>query len=1057
MKSTPFSRLLAAAFCIVACATAWVAPFAGASEPALADEPLFFETHIRPIFRAHCFDCHGAADEKEGNLDLRLVRFQLTGGDAGPAIAPGASGESYLIERLRAGEMPPGEAKMPAAEIELVARWIDQGAKTKRPEPESIPPGLGITEEERSWWAFQPIERPALGDFYRRSPRIRTPVDLLLAARMPEGLEFSPDADRATLIKRAYFDLLGLPPTPDEAAAFVADDSPDAYDRLLERLLESPHYGERWARHWLDAAGYADSDGATTQDAPRAWSYKYRDYVIRAFNADKPFDRFIHEQLAGDELAGPIDGDLTAEQIELLTATGYLRLAADGTASGDNSPEARNQVVADTLKIVTSGLLGMSVACAQCHDHRYDPIPQTDYYALRSVFEPALDWQAWRTPNQRHQSLYTAADRQRAAEIEAEAQAIAAERAEKQAVYMAAALDKELERYEEPLRSELRAAYETAADQRSDTQKQLLDKHPSVNITPGVLYQYNQGAADDLKKFDERIAAKRGEKPAEEFLRVLTEPAGHAPQAALFHRGDYRQPKQTVAPGALSVCGPDSGRFEFAASRDELPTTGRRLALAHWLTGPDNPLTARVIVNRVWLHHFGRGIVSTPADFGKLGTLPTHPELLDWLAAEFRDSGWSMKQLHRTIMRSTAYRQSSRRDAAASAIDADNRYYARQNVLRLDAEAFRDRVLAASGALDPALFGPPIAVQEDDSGQVSVAGDVPRRSLYLQQRRTQPVALMQAFDAPVMQTNCEVRPSSTVATQSLMLLNGQFLIDQAARLAQRVQQEPPGDLPADLIADLPARWEATPPLWRYGYGVCDLESGRTASFTELPHWTGSSWQGAADLPHQATGWVLLNAEGGHTGNNPDFCAIRRWTAPADGTLSIRGRLSHGSENGDGVRGRIVSSSAGIVGQWSVHHGQVETTVEGFNVTRGETVDFVTDCVGDVNADSFAWPVELSLARPEAPAVAWKSAEGFGGPVGQAAGVELASLVRAWQWAYLRPPDRDELQSACAFFDRQRAFLALNPQQAVSGGSPEQQALANLCHVLLSSNEFLYVD
>ena len=370
----------------------------------------------------------------------------------------------------------------------------------------------------------------------------------------------------------------------------MADQSADAYEKLVDRLLASPHYGERWARHWLDAAGYADSEGGAMQDAVRTWAFKYRDYVIRAFNADKPFDRFLHEQLAGDELAGAISGDLSPAQIELLTATGFLRMAADGTASGDNSPEARNQVVADTLKIVTSSLLGLTVACAQCHDHRYDPIPQTDYYALRAVFEPALDWQAWKTPNERQVSLYTAADRQRAAEIEAEAQKIAAERAAKQAVYMAEALEKELTKYEEPLRSELRAAYQTAADKRSDAQKQLLDKYPSVNISEGVLYQYNQAAADDLKKFDERIAAVRAKKPAEEFLRVLIEPPAHVPETKLFHRGDYRQPMQTIAPGTLSVCSPESGRTEFAAKSADLPTTGRRLAFARWLTGPDNPL-----------------------------------------------------------------------------------------------------------------------------------------------------------------------------------------------------------------------------------------------------------------------------------------------------------------------------------------------------------------------------------------------------------------------------------------------------------------------------------
>jgi len=1018
-----------------------------------------FEAEIHPIFRTHCFDCHGATDEKQGNLDLRLVRLQQVGGDSGPALVPGDAASSLLLSRIRAREMPPGDDKLSAKEVDLLERWIASGAKTARPEPETIAPGIGITPEERSWWAFQPLRRPTVapaGDASPHAARVRTPIDMLVASQMPAGVYFSPDADKRTLMLRAYFDLLGLPPTPEEEQQFLADTSVDAYERLIDRLLQSPHYGERWARHWLDAAGYADSDGATTQDAVRTWAYKYRDYVIRALNDDLPFDQFLREQLAGDELAGPINGDVTAEQIRLLTATGYLRMAADGTGSGDNSPEARNQVVADTIKIVTSSLLGISVACAQCHDHRYDPVPQTDYYALRAVFAPALDAEAWKTPGERQMSLYTAADRQKAADIEAEAQKIAVERNAKESVYMAEALEKELSKYEEPLRGELRSAYQTPADKRSDAQKALLDKHPSVNISPGVLYQYNQAAADELKKFDQKIAEIRSAKPAEEFLRVLMEPAGHTPETHLFHRGDYRQPKQVVAPGALSVCGSDSGRAEFAAKSESLPTSGRRLAFAAWLTGGDNPLTARVIVNRVWMHHFGRGIVSTPADFGRLGTLPSHPEVLDWLAVELRESGWSLKRLHRTIMLSTVYRQSSRRDPAQGSIDSDNRYYGRQNVVRLDAESLRDRALAASGTLDRTLFGPAIGVKEDDSGQV-VASDVPRRALYLLQRRSQPVALMQAFDAPAMTTNCEARASSTVATQSLMLMNGEFWLTQAAQLADRALREPAQGLAEDLVAGLPQSWLPAPPTWQFGYGRVGIESQRTEAFAELAHWTGSSWQGGASLPDERIGWVILHADGGHPGANPDFAAIRRWTAPADGVVTVRGALAHGSENGDGVRGRIVSSGQGVVGEWIARHGEVGTVAERIAVRRGETIDFVTDCQENVTSDSFSWRAELTLDRDSAEPMKFATHEGFHGPLTAGAGVALANVVRGWELAYARRPTRDELVAACDFVTKQSEFLRAHPQQTSAGRSAESQALVNLSQALLSSNEFLYVD
>jgi hypothetical protein len=952
--------------------------------------------------------------------------------------------------------MPPGDGKVPASDVATIEQWIAGGAVTARPEPESIPPGVGITPEERSWWAFQPIARPDVPS-HPDWTDVRTPIDALLRQSMPEGLTFSGDADKLTLLKRAAFDLTGLPPTDEQISRFMDDDSPQGYERLVDELLESPHYGERWARHWLDIAGYSDSEGATLEDAPRPWAYKYRDYVIRSFNADKPFDRFIIEQLAGDELAGPVTGDLTPEQIELLTATGFLRMAADGTGSGDNSPEARNQVIADTLKIVGTSLLGLSVACAQCHDHRYDPIPHTDYFALRAVFEPALDWQSWKTPPERQLSLYTEADRAAAAAVEAEAQVIAAERQAKQDEYMAAAVEMELARFEEPLREQLRTAYTTPADQRTDEQKQLLDQHPSVNISPGVLYQYNQAAADDLKKYDEQIAAVRARRPVEEFLRILQEPPGHAPETKLFHRGDYRQPMQTVAPAALSVLTPENERIEFTQPMSELATTGRRLAFATWLTSPANPLTPRVIANRVWMHHFGRGLVATPADFGRLGAPPTHPELLDWLADELISEGWSLKALHRRIMLSTVYRQSSRRDAPRNAIDPENHYYWRRDVVRLDAETLADRMLAATGQLDLTLFGPPVPVKEDDSGQVVVEGEQRRRALYLMQRRSQPVALLQAFDAPVMQTNCESRPSSTVATQSLMLMNGEFVLQRAAQLAARSSAADPTAIPEGLDVDAAPLVAHVVPLWQFGYGRYDAESQRTGAFTPLPHWTGSIWQGGSALPDPSLGWVMLHTSGGHTGANPDFAPIRRWTSPADGVLRITGTLQHGSANGDGVRGRIVSSGAGLAGEWTTFNGDAPTYVESLTVASGDTIDFVTDCIGDVNSDSFNWTVTLQLMRDGTPVATWESASGFHGPVAAGAPLLPAHVVAAWRAAYRRDPGRDELLAAIDFLQGQLATMQTHPESLAAGVTPEQQALTNLCQALLTSNEFLYVD
>jgi mono/diheme cytochrome c family protein len=405
-----------------------------------------FEQQVRPILKAHCFQCHGEAGKKEGGLDVRLRRFLVKGGDSGPALKPGDARKSLIVERLRAGEMPPGDkTKLTAKERKAIERWIAAGAKTSRPEPATIGDGPIITEEERGFWAFQPVKKPAV-PAVRNRERARNPIDAFLLRRL-EGrqLTFSPEADRRTLIRRATYDLHGLPPTPEEIARFVADERPDAYERLIDRLLDSPRYGERWGRLWLDVAGYADSEGYASDDAVRPWAYKYRDYVVRSFNANKPFDRFVREQLAGDELVKPPYRNLQTADIEKLVATGFLRMAPDGTANrGVDQTEARNQVIADTLQIVGSSLLGLTVNCAQCHDHRYDPIPQTDYYRLRAVFEPAYDPKSWRTPAARRLSLYTDVDRQEAARIEAAAAKIDQERLKKQAEYIERTFQKEL-------------------------------------------------------------------------------------------------------------------------------------------------------------------------------------------------------------------------------------------------------------------------------------------------------------------------------------------------------------------------------------------------------------------------------------------------------------------------------------------------------------------------------------------------------------------------------------------------------------------------------------
>ena len=794
-----------------------------------AAPPLTFEKDIRPILKAHCFDCHGEGEKLKGGLDLRLRRLMLQGGDDGPVIVPGKPEKSTLFKAIESGEMPKREKKLTPEQVALIKKWIDSGAKTARPEPAELGPGSGITDEERAFWSFQPIRQPKV-PATKAKDRARTPVDAFLVSAMAkEKLSFSPDAEKVTLLRHATFDLTGLPPTPTEVEAFVADNSPDAYEKRIDRLLASPQYGERWGRHWLDIAGYADSDGYSDVDPVRAYAYKYRDYVIRSFNADKPFERFITEQLAGDELARTTLTNAAAVAAEpttrdLLIATGFLRMGADGSATPAvaDIDAVRNQVVADTIKIVSTSLLGLSVGCAQCHDHRYDPIPQTDYYRLRAVLEPAYDPKNWRKPDQRLVSLYTDADRKKAAEVEAEAKKLADEKAAKEKEYIAAALTKHLEKFEAGLRDQLRAAKDTPSAKRTAEQKKLLADNPSVNINAGVLYQYNQKAADDLKAMDAKVAEIRGRKPPEDFISVLTEPADKVPVTYLFHRGDPKQPKDAIKPGALTVLAPPGRTIDLPEKDPRLTTSGRRLAFANWLTSGTNPLVARVLVNRVWLHHFGRGLVGTPSDFGFMGERPSHPELLDWLANDFVQHGWQMKRLHKLFMTSTAYRQSSLRDAKKERRDPENRLYWRKPVQRLDAEAIRDAMLTVSGSLNDKMFGTPVPVRPDVHGQivvgvdktegdnkmpveVSLKGEEFRRSVYIQVRRSRPLAMLHAFDAPVMEVNCERRSSSTVAPQALMLMNSDFVLDQSLRFAKRLVKDA-GD---DRASQITRAWQVT--------------------------------------------------------------------------------------------------------------------------------------------------------------------------------------------------------------------------------------------------------
>jgi len=881
---SPASRTLSLAFATVALAT-----IAGA-------ETVSFERHIRPILQAHCFHCHGEDGSRKGELDVRLRRLLVKGGKSGPAIVAKQAEASLMFQKVRDGEMPKGQAGLAAHEIALIRDWISQGAITLRAEPEN-PDAVLITEEDRQHWAYQPIQNPlppAVDGLQSTNA-----IDAFVLRRLKHNkLGFSQAAGKRTLVRRAYLDLIGLPPTPEELDSALSI----SHEDLVDRLLASPHYGERWGRHWLDVAGYADSEGYTEADTERKWAWRYRDYVIRAFNDDMPFDRFIQEQLAGDETVPLPHKEMSADKIARLTATGFLRMSPDGTGSGGiDRDEARNQVISETVKIVGDSLLGLTVDCARCHNHRYDPIPQRDYYALRAIFEPALDWKNWRSPNSRRITLYTDANRKVAAEIETKAKLVDAERQKKIDVFIERTLTWKLRTMPEKLRKPLRDAYFTESKKRTDEQNTLLKANPSIRqISAGSLYLYDReyrveigrlkrergeklkallaaakkkhpaakideknltefdtAGAKELTAFDDEVKyyesslskkildklaadAKtvRDTKPEEQFIRALTETPGKVPDTFLFHRGNIGSPKDKIDPGELTVV--SLPKNPIPLNDKSLPGTGRRTAFAKRLTDGTHPLTARVLANRFWMHHFGHGLARNPGDFGRLGEAPTHPELLDWLASDLMNNGWQLKRLHKHIVTSQTWKQSSRRTDKLDDLDPDNHLLARMNARRLEAESIRDSILTVSGRLNRGLFGKPIPVMEDDVGQfiigkenldgerkpgkaVDLKGQESRRSLYVQVRRSRILSMFNTFDAPDMEPNCTQRNVSTVAPQALLFMNNEFVMQQAKIMAERIRKIA-GD---DLDKQMRTAWEIA-----YGRLMTAEENIRSTDFLD---------------------------------------------------------------------------------------------------------------------------------------------------------------------------------------------------------------------------------
>ena len=845
----------------------FLAGAAGSVARAQTGAEITFTDHIRPIFERSCWNCHGEASQLSG-LDLRSRESAVEGGTRGPALVPGRAEDSRLY-RVLAGlddpPMPMGGDALSDAEVAAVRAWIDGGAHWDAGGATSADAALAALENTmlpdgaRDYWAFRLPARaaaPVSLDFDH-------PVDRFLdAARREAGVAAAPRAEPLARLRRAYLDLTGLPPTPEQVDEFLADTERGAWERLIGRLLDSPHYGERWGRHWLDVARYADSTGFE-QDYRRPNAWRYRDYVIDAFNRDKPYNQFLREQIAGDELDHVTD--------ETRIATGFLRAGPRVDFREKDNPERRHDYLDDVLATLGRGVLGMTVHCARCHDHKFDPILQRDYYAMQaSIFGyveidyPLLD------------PADVAVYREKNAAIDAQQQPLRDEIAAIEAPHRErlrlelikerfpenvrqAAMKPEAERtageqllaaqvlsINPPRQRVVEALSEAESDRRSkltaavEALEALRPPEPAMAeiVTDGDYRYAPDGPGDDVIGCPEcRILP---DEPGS-FLHEAGGPPYEAPPSYFLIRGDPFSPGSPMSPGFLTAA--THGDPPTALPRPDGRTSGRRLALAEWVASRDNPLTARVMVNRIWHHHFGRGIVRTLDNLGRMGDAPTHPALLDWLAVEFMDRGWSVKEMHRLLMTSEAYQMASAHaDADSLAADPENRLLWKYRPQRLEAEAVRDAIMTVSGGIDLTVGGPPVfphvpeailAAQANGYWDNQADGpDVWRRSVYVYRRRSLGFPFFDTFDLPDQNQTAAARNVSTVATQALTLMNNEFVLRQARLFADRLERAAPGDV--DRQIDLAYRIALTrPPADEEARIARDLVSSQ--SLVDLTH------------------------------------------------------------------------------------------------------------------------------------------------------------------------------------------------------------------------------
>ncbi|VTR99230.1 PSD1 and planctomycete cytochrome C domain-containing protein [Tuwongella immobilis] len=1047
----------------------------------------YFEAKIRPILLDSCGRCHGPTTQQHG-LRLDSRQSLLTGGDSGPAIVPGKPQESLLLKAVqRTGtlKMPPGKP-LSAAQIADLTKWIEAGA----PWPDSAIATKPTAAAPH--WAFQPVKSPPVPQ-PKMADRVRNPIDSFVLTKLEQAnLSPSPLADRRTLIRRVTLDLTGLPPTMAEVEAFVADPDPQAYAKLVDRLLASPHYGEQWARHWLDVARYSDSKGYVYGREERMWihAWAYRDWVVQAFNRDLPYDQFLKLQIAADQLAKDNPSDLAA--------MGFLTLNRRFLG-------VTHDIVDDRIDTLTRGMLGLTVSCARCHDHKFDPIPTEDYYSLYGIFRSSSERDVVAgeplMPGDRKAFETALADQRKKLEDErAKARREAAERNRKRVgEYLAAQL--ELHKYPEEGFDQILAAsdiipatvrqwreYLTRAGQSQHpvfaawhafaklpadgfaaqamavtTQLQSL---PADRLHPIVKARFASSPASMRDVVDrytalfqeaERLSAQDADAKPEwaAIRRVLFDPLSPcevpdepivdaeqffpsdvvtrlwqlqgnvdrfvmqspmAPKfatilvdrptpmtARIFRRGNPAMPTTEAPRRFLKAISPEN-RANFQSG------SGRR-ELAEAIANPQNPLTARVMVNRLWMHHFGAGLVRTPSDFGTRAEPPTHPELLDWLADSFVRNRWSLKEMHRLMVLSATYQQASSGPADAAAFqkaelaDPENKLLWRTNPRRLRFEELRDAMFAVTGELDRTVGGRAVNLFSSPFSK--------RRSVYGVIDREFFPELLRVFDMANPDLHIPQRSETIVPQQALFFLNHPLPIERAKAIVQHplIQSAKTPEAKVDAMMRLLVQRPATaaevaaavewvrqreasseqakkqykPNSWKYGVGAYDPKSGAVSNFRELPYFTGEAWQGGPDWPNAGFGWAQLTASGGHPGNTLNDAVVRRWTSPIAGKVTIRSLLVHDVAQGDGVRATIHHHRLGKLLSADVYNRRQHLNVTEIVVQPGDTIDFTVDILNQLNSDQYTWtatiaPVPDSATTPPTkPLPSFDSKAEFGGP------------------------------------------------------------------------------